>query len=89
MYCGRDQLFKIKRNQLKFELRQDFWLVKNSWGEKWGMEGYIQVKKWNKRRKNPTEIFQMVRNEKNACGIATQASYPVVWASQLLKQNCQ
>ncbi|KAF0305907.1 Cathepsin L [Amphibalanus amphitrite] len=40
----------------------DFWLVKNSWGAEWGMDGF----------------FKMARNANNMCGIASDCVYPII-----------
>ena len=48
------------------ESGKDYWLVKNSWSEAWGDEGYVKI-----GRSDST-------NDPGVCGVAMQPSYPVV-----------
>jgi len=54
-------------------MNNEYYLVKNSWGEYWGKDGYIMLGKGKDPNTN-----KPYNNGSGQCGILLQASYPVL-----------
>eukprot|EP00210_Caulerpa_lentillifera_P004029 g3844.t1 len=53
-----------------YDLERGYFIVKNSWGEHWGEDGYIR-------------LAMLGEDSPGQCGVAMSASYPIIEAAQI------
>ncbi|KAK8653428.1 hypothetical protein V6N13_127430 [Hibiscus sabdariffa] len=63
--CGTDLDHGVTAVGYGSEDGTDYWLIKNSWGTRWGEEGYIRMQR-------------NIKAKEGLCGIAMDSSYPTV-----------
>lgn len=63
--CGTDLDHGVVVVGYGTENKEDYWLVRNSWGATWGEDGYIKIQR------------NVRGTDTGKCGIAVEPSYPV------------
>ncbi|MED6108621.1 hypothetical protein PIB30_025928 [Stylosanthes scabra] len=69
--CGKSQNHAVTIVGYGEEKGIKYWLVKNSWGSKWGESGYMRLMREN-------------MDPDGTCGIAMDASYPVITNTSII-----